>query len=115
MRKYVHSMLVENEVFAEVSEHDDQCKTPVPQITQSVWFWVYLVVRDLLRDLKGEEEFPFLQRRIDSFPDELEKYFASIMKQIDKIYRQERQEFLSGCGCIAPYSSTLFEVPEHGS
>lgn len=67
-------MFVENEGFTDVSKHDDRCNSLVPQIAekvQGVWLWVYLVVRDLLKDLKGEEEFPFLQRRLDSFPDEL--------------------------------------------
>lgn len=92
MRSYVHEMLVEDEVFAKVAREDPRCHTLVPQIAdkaQGVWLWVYLVVRDLLRDLQGEEAFPHLQRRLDSFPDELEKYFADILDRIDRVYREE--------------------------
>jgi hypothetical protein len=91
-------MLVENKVFVQVAGQDPRCKTLVPQITtksQGVWLWVYLVVRDLLRDLKGEEEFPLLQRRLDSFPGELEKYFANILDRIDKIHREESARIFS--------------------
>jgi hypothetical protein len=68
MRQYVHTMLVENEAFAKIAKKDLRCETLVPQIAekaQGVWLWVYLVVRDLVRDLKREEEFPLLQRRLD--------------------------------------------------
>jgi hypothetical protein len=57
-------MLIQNEAFSKMSNRDPHCETLVPQIVQKaygVWLWVYLVVRDLLRDLKGEEEFPLLQ------------------------------------------------------
>ncbi len=92
MRQYVHTMLVQNKAFLMMANLDHRCGSLVPQIAekaQGVWLWVYLVVRDLLRDLKGGEEFPLLQRRLDSFPDELEKYFANILDRVDKIHREE--------------------------
>ncbi|KAH8745708.1 hypothetical protein BGZ57DRAFT_936187 [Hyaloscypha finlandica] len=92
MQKYVHNMLAQDKFFMKAAKMDSRCQTLVPQIAdkaQGVWLWVYLVVRDLLRDLKGREEFPLLQRRLDSFPAELEKYFTSIIERIDKIHREE--------------------------
>jgi hypothetical protein len=92
LRKYVHDMLIQDKAFAKVSKHDSRCQTLIPQIAdkaQGVWLWVYLVVRDLVRDLKGKEEFPLLQRRLDSFPEELEAYFANIIERIDKIHQEE--------------------------
>ncbi|PMD63535.1 uncharacterized protein K444DRAFT_626616 [Hyaloscypha bicolor E] len=92
MQKYVHNMLAQDKIFMKAAKGDSRCQTLVPQIAdkaQGVWLWVYLVVRDLLRDLKGREGFPLLQRRLDSFPAELEKYFASIIERIDKIHREE--------------------------
>jgi hypothetical protein len=77
MRKYVQTMLVQSEAYRKISE-DPRCETLVPQIAQKaqgVWLWVYLVVRDLLRDLKAEEEYPLLQRRLDSFPNEVSLSF----------------------------------------
>jgi hypothetical protein len=108
MRKYVHTSLVQNEAFFEISKHDPRCETLVPQIAkkaQGVWLWVYLVVRDLLRDLKGEEEFPLLQRRLDSFPDELERYFENIIDRIDRIHREEAARiFLVAVTAVQPFS-----------
>jgi hypothetical protein len=84
MLEYVHNMLADDRVFAEVAKQDPRCNCLVPQIAnkaQGVWLWVYFFVRDLLRDVKGEEDYPFLQRRLDSFPDELEKYFEDILRR----------------------------------
>jgi hypothetical protein len=107
LRKYVHTMLVQNETFSQMSSHDPRCETLVPQIAekaQGVWLWVFLVVRDLLRDLKGEEEFPLLQRRLDSFPDELEKYFEDILNRIDKIHQEETARiFLIAVTALQPF------------
>lgn len=60
MRQYVHTMLVENEIYAELAKHDPRYKTlelQIAQKAQGVWLWVYLVVRDLLRDLKAKKSF----------------------------------------------------------
>ncbi|KAF2194685.1 hypothetical protein K469DRAFT_734449 [Zopfia rhizophila CBS 207.26] len=78
MWEYVQNMLTKNGDFNKIVEK-----------ARGVWLWVFLVVRDLLRDVKGEEDYHFLQRRLDSFPDELEKYFESILGRIDKIHREE--------------------------
>jgi len=107
MRKYVHTMLIQNQAFSEMSKYDPRCETLVPQIArkaQGVWLWVYLVVRDLLRDLKGEEEYPLLQRRLDSFPDELERYFENIIDRIDRIHREETARiFLVAVTAVQPF------------
>jgi hypothetical protein len=82
MRKYVYTILVQNEAYYKMSKDDPRYETLVPQIArkaQGVWLWVYLVVRDLLRDLKGEEEFPLLQHRLDSFPNEVRLHFSVCM------------------------------------
>ncbi|KUJ09979.1 uncharacterized protein LY89DRAFT_689860 [Mollisia scopiformis] len=106
MCEYVQTMLAQNEIYRKMSMEDPRCKTLIPQIAQKaqgVWLWVYLVVRDLLRDLKGGEEFPLLQRRLDSFPNELEKYFENIISRIDKIHREETARiFLVAVTVIQP-------------
>ncbi|KAF2501406.1 hypothetical protein BU16DRAFT_569487 [Lophium mytilinum] len=107
MREYVHNLLAKDPTFARVAKQDPRCNSLVPQIAgkaHGVWLWVYLVVRDLLRDLKGEEEYPFLQRRLDSFPEELEKYFEDILGRIDKIYREETAMiFLTAVEAVRPF------------
>lgn len=106
MQMYVATTLVENAIFARMAMVDPRCGLLVRQIAdkaQGVWLWVWLVVRDLLRDLRGEEEFPLLQRRLDSFPDELEGYFSNIMGRIDKIHREETAKiFLVAVEAVQP-------------
>jgi len=85
-------MLVENELFRNLSNVDSRCSNLIPQIAEKahgVWLWVYLVVRDLLRDLNSDEGYTHLQHRLNEFPPELEKYFRYILRRIDPIYRKE--------------------------
>ncbi|PMD42737.1 hypothetical protein L207DRAFT_553693 [Hyaloscypha variabilis F] len=107
MRKYVQTQLVQNDAFSRATLHDPRCQTLISQIAkkaQGVWLWVYLVVRDLLRDLRGAEEYPLLQRRLDSFPAELEKYFEDILDRIDKIHQEETARiFLVAVTAIQPF------------
>lgn len=106
IKMYVQEMLAKDKTYKRVATQDPRCDTLVSQIAEKahgVWLWVYLVVRDLIRDLKGEEEYPFLQRRLDSFPEELEKYFENILSRIDKIHRQETaQIFLIAVEAVRP-------------
>jgi len=92
MRKYTQDMLSDNKLFRNLCNVDSRCLSLVPQIAEKahgVWLWVYLVVRDLLRDLNSDEGYPHLQRRLDEFPPELEKYFRATLNRIDPIYRKE--------------------------
>lgn len=113
MRKYVHNMLTENANFARLAKQDLRCNDLVPQIAekaQGVWLWVFLVVRDLLRDVKGEEEYTFLQHRLDSFPVELEEYFANILSRIDRIYLEETARiFLIAVEAVRPLPVLAFK------
>jgi hypothetical protein len=59
-----------------------------------VWLWVYLVVKDLLRDIKNLEDYPQLLRRFDSFPSELKDYFARILGQTESIFAEETAKIL---------------------
>jgi hypothetical protein len=92
MQIYVATTVVENAMFARIVMVDPRCGSLVRQIidkAQCVWLLVWLVVRDLFRDLRDEEEFPLVQRRLDSFPDELEECISNIMGRIDKIPHEE--------------------------
>lgn len=103
---YVKDLLEENVAFQKLAIQDPRCHELVPQIADKahgVWLWVFLVVRALLRDIKGEEEYLFLQRRLDSFPAELEDYFANILNRIDKIYLEETSRiFLTTVEAVRP-------------
>lgn len=92
MKKYLKNMLAENDKFKDLAKEDPRCYDIVPQIVErakGVWLWVYLVVRDLLEDLRDKETYKHLETRLNAFPPELKAYFADIMRRIDPIYQEE--------------------------
>lgn len=92
MKIYVDDLLAQSEGFKEISAREPQCAELVPKIVdraQGVWLWVFLVVRDLLNDIKGREDYSSLLRRLNEFPRELEKYFEDILDRIEKFHVEE--------------------------
>ncbi|KAF2106820.1 hypothetical protein BDV96DRAFT_590510 [Lophiotrema nucula] len=116
MRRYVNELLGEDERFSQLSKKDPRCLDLVPQIVekaQGVWLWVFLVVRDLLRDVRAEEDFEFLEQRLNDFPVELEKYFANILSRIDKVHRAETARiFLINVDSVRPLPVLAFKLLE---
>lgn len=93
MQAYVQDSLNGNPIFQKLAEGDSRCEELISDIArkaEGVWLWVYLVVRDLLRDIKrGEDSYDDLQRRLDAFPSELNDYFQRILDNLDPLYREE--------------------------
>lgn len=112
MEKYVHGMLTEDAKFQRLAIRDPRCNFLVPEIAnraQGVWLWVFLVVRDLVRDISTHESYSTLQRRLDKLPETLELYFKRIMSQIDPLHRAEAaQIFLMVTASI--YQMPLFAI-----
>ncbi|KAK0641177.1 hypothetical protein B0T16DRAFT_210338 [Cercophora newfieldiana] len=52
---------------------------------QGVWLWVYLVVRDMQKDLDSSETMDHVWGRLEQFPRSLEEYFDRVLKKIDPI------------------------------
>lgn len=107
MREYVRGMLEESPAFQELKmNHPERSQNLVSEIVtraKGVWLWVYLVVRDLSRDVTNQEDFDFLEKRLDAIPDQLEKYFAEIMGRIEMIYKPEMAEiFLTAVASVRP-------------
>ena len=111
MEIYVRSELNENRSFGSFAQKDRRSiEEQIVDKAQGVWLWVYLVVRDILRDIKGEEDFEHLQSRIDSFPAELELYFADTLNRIDRHFLEETAEiFLLAITAVGPVSVFAFE------
>lgn len=89
MEIYVHDLLAQDKGFKRITASDPQCVELVPQIVeraQGVWLWVFFVVRDLLNDIKGREDFSSLVRRLNELPRELQKYFEEILARIDEFH-----------------------------
>jgi len=88
MGKYVHEMMNETDTVTTITQEDiTMLELQIVEKACGVWLWVFLVVRDLLRDIRGGEDFAFLQRRLESFPEELEHYFENILSRIDRIHQ----------------------------
>lgn len=107
MREFVRCELEENPGFQELKTSDaERSQNLVSEIVtraKGVWLWVYLVVRDLTRDVNNQEDFHFLEKRLDAIPDQLEKYFAEIMDRIEMIYKPEMaQIFLTAAASVRP-------------
>jgi hypothetical protein len=114
MKIYVHGMLEENVDFQRLAAEDSRCLSLVPEIADranGVWLWVYLVVKDLTRDIEGNENYDFLKRRLDAVPSGLEKYFEKIMSRIDDIHKEETaQIFLLIIESVQPPPLLTFEL-----
>lgn len=95
---YVHDKLTNDILFQQVTRDKLDCEVLVSDITskaEGVFLWVYLVVRNILRDLRdGEESYDDLRRRIDAFPTELNEYFRRILDDLDPLHREETARIL---------------------
>ncbi|KAF2122066.1 hypothetical protein BDV96DRAFT_136943 [Lophiotrema nucula] len=88
MRKYVHEMMEKGDAVSTLTNrHLKTLEVKIVDKAHGVWLWVFLVVRNLVKDIRGGEDFAFLQRRLESFPEELEDYFESIIAKIDRIHQ----------------------------
>lgn len=54
-----------------------------------MFLWVFLVVRSLLEGLKYADRVSDLQRRLDTFPEDLESFFQHMIDSIPKVYRPQ--------------------------
>jgi len=89
---YIEAELEESAAFQSSVARDSRCRgisSEVATRAQGVFLWVYLVVRDLKRDLQSQENFEHLRRRVDVMPPTLDKYFQRIFDRIDPIYREQ--------------------------
>ncbi|KAJ4394891.1 hypothetical protein N0V93_004111 [Gnomoniopsis smithogilvyi] len=97
IQRYVEAELAESEALQRSIALDPRCLAIAEQVAgraQGVFLWVFLVVRSLKRDLKSEESFEHLQRRIDELPPTLNSWFRRIFQKIDPIYRKETARLL---------------------
>jgi hypothetical protein len=107
MDKYIHDLLVGNERFAALGQTDAPYFELIPKVSmraQGVWLWVFLVERDLLRDMRDNEPYGQLLVRLNSYPQEL-KYFDDILNRIDKVYYVDSAHiFLFVVSAVEPLS-----------
>lgn len=54
-----------------------------------VFLWVFLVTRLLREGPSNDDSFSDLRRRVSSYPDDLEKFFQSILGSADPFYHEK--------------------------
>ena len=94
---YVRDTLEENSRFKTLRVRDNRSQDLVQEIVdkaQGVFLWVRLVVKSLLTGLRNADRISDLQRRLQDFPETLEKYFGHMIASVEPIYRgQTAQAF----------------------
>lgn len=92
MKRFASGMFMESIEFRFLAGQDSRYNDLADMVVcrgQGVWLWVFLVVRDMLKDISYEEDYFHLLNRIDTFPRLLTDYFKCMMERIDPIHREE--------------------------
>ncbi|XXG97497.1 Coproporphyrinogen-III oxidase [Hypoxylon texense] len=93
---YVKDNLVNGEAYQELEDYDLRSPELVHQIVSSangVFLWVFLVVRSLKEGLENGDRIIDLQKRLSSYPTDLDEYFGRILfSDIDRFYRRQSAE-----------------------
>ncbi|KAI6085130.1 hypothetical protein F4821DRAFT_279668 [Hypoxylon rubiginosum] len=96
IRAYVNDNLMNGEVYQELEDYDLRSPELVEQIVSSangVFLWVFLVVRSLKEGLENGDRIIDLQKRLSSYPTDLDEYFGRILfSDIDVFYRRQSAE-----------------------
>ena len=98
MKKFCRDMLLGNPIFAQLHQEDTRYQCLAERITKAadgVWLWVFLVVRDLLKDINVREDYNTLDRRFLAFPKGLESYFKFMMDRLDPLHRIQTAQIFS--------------------
>ncbi|MCJ1397724.1 hypothetical protein MMC11_000920 [Xylographa trunciseda] len=61
--------------------------------SSGVFLWVYLVIKSLKNGLRNGDSISDLQRRVDSFPSDLEDYFMHILGRLEPFYFHQAKKF----------------------
>ena len=89
---FVRNKLVDRADFIRYQQRDSRCNAIIEEIVekaQGVFLWVFLVVRSLAEGLDNADRFIDLQRRLRSFPADLDAYFRHILFSLDPVYREQ--------------------------
>lgn len=116
MKLYTRDRLAENSKFKQLSLTDERHRSLVVELSKrsnGIWLWVYLAVRDLLRDIRDNEPFEQLMARLNSYPRELEEYFEDIIRRIDSVHQeQSAQIFVLAYEAARPMSIRMLPALE---
>ncbi|KAL3459324.1 hypothetical protein BJX64DRAFT_205453 [Aspergillus heterothallicus] len=106
MKTYISDRLETHARFQELQRRDSRCREIISRIAeraQGIWLWVYLVTRDLRRQLNHNEGYDTLLKTLDSFPERLDLYFRRIIEKRHPSLREEMcQIFLITTDAVQP-------------
>ncbi|KID83864.1 NACHT nucleoside triphosphatase [Metarhizium guizhouense ARSEF 977] len=110
--RYVNDKFHAHPQFCKLITRDANYSKLVDQVTeraQGVFLWVYLVIRTLLQGLTYHDSLSTMQRRLETFPPELEAFFHHLIESVDTIYRRQTARYFSvALLAEGPASAMLF-------
>jgi hypothetical protein len=116
---YVKNKLEDRADFIALRGRDLQADVLIEELiekAQGVFLWVYLVVRSLIRGLQNSDRISDMQRRLRSFPDDLDALFSRMLMSLDPIYRTQAarafQISLSACRPLSLLNYWYSDVEE---
>ncbi|EJT82156.1 hypothetical protein GGTG_02130 [Gaeumannomyces tritici R3-111a-1] len=71
---------------------------------EGVFFWVFLVVKDLLRGLDHGDSLKIMRQRLDRLPSDLNEFFATMLQSIEGVYHDEASLIFQ---CLLVFDSAL--------
>ncbi|KAK4556700.1 hypothetical protein LTR86_006271 [Recurvomyces mirabilis] len=90
---YVREKMLANPVFAAMRLRDPTgCVKLMDEIrakAEGVFLWVHLVVRSLLRGLGNDDDLETLERRLNTYPDDLDGYFQRMFDRVESVYSEQ--------------------------
>ncbi|KAF6807151.1 hypothetical protein CPLU01_15829 [Colletotrichum plurivorum] len=93
MSLYVQDTLEKSKPFEKIqSSQPSKAEALVKSISlraEGVFFWVFLVVRSILRGLGNNDKIEVLQRRVLELPQDLDQFFRRMLDSIEHIYKPE--------------------------
>ncbi|KAH9216706.1 hypothetical protein DL95DRAFT_460042 [Leptodontidium sp. 2 PMI_412] len=93
---YVTNKLERDSRMAKIAKDNVQSvldlTTEIVSKADGVFLWVKLVVRSLLSGLQNRDDISVLRSRLQSFPSELEGFYAHMLNQIEPLYRHQAFE-----------------------
>jgi hypothetical protein len=116
---YVKNKLEDRADFIALRGRDPEADVLIEELiekAQGVFLWVYLVVRSLIRGLQNFDRISDMQRRLRSFPDDLDALFSRMLMSLDPIYRTQAarafQIALSACRPLSLLNYWYSDVEE---
>ncbi|KAK3385482.1 hypothetical protein B0H63DRAFT_510281 [Podospora didyma] len=89
IRQVVNDKFNAHSQFVSLNESEPGYDLLIDQVvnrSQRVFLWVHLVLRDLLDGLTYSDSIKTLQVRLESFPEDLDRFFQHMLDSVPRIY-----------------------------